>query len=290
MLRRALQLELLENRRYLAVTPSFSATTGTLTIAGDSTSEEVLLQSEGSAGQVGVFVTGQGPLGTYVGVRTLRINLGGGNDILTVAAINIGGDLSVNMGSGADEFTIINTGTIAEAPVFIGGSVIVNMGNNANDYFVIDSEGGLPINIGRDLRVSQVADVTIVGGLGSSRIDAGDITIGGNLSIALSGLGDANGNGVEVLLDDVNVGGNTTLKGSAANDRMRFLDCAFSRRVAINLGSGNDRVSINEGPLHSSRFSEQFLLNGGTGTDTFERGADNFFATLPKLTAIELVV
>jgi hypothetical protein len=277
-----LTFERLEDRTLMAVNVTLNAK-GILSIVGDGASDDVDVEGTGNAGEVEVFVNG-GSQGTFLGVKTIRANLGAGDDGFFVAAINIGGNLDIRLGSGADEFDLDDQPTNAnpDAPVFIGGSVLVNLGGNAGDFVdwdTDDSGSDFGITIGKNVNIEGVADVDLNGDGGDTAVQTDDITIGGSLKIVLNGFGDVGGDLAEVFLDDVNVGGNTTLIGTAAAETIRISDSSFVRRVEGSLGAGDDLLDIDEGAFN--RFNAAVVVNFGAGFDTLDDNAGNFFAVPP---------
>lgn len=81
---------------------------GTLTVTGDSGKNFVQVSGEGDItveGLLGTTVNGTGTTETFEGVTAININLGAGNDRLTVG-VTIEGDLRVALGAGQDACTL----------------------------------------------------------------------------------------------------------------------------------------------------------------------------------------
>jgi hypothetical protein len=272
--------ERLEDRMLLAVSVT-TGKKGLLKIVGDAAGDEVEIEGTGNASEVEVFVNTVS-VGTFSGIKTIKGNLGAGDDGLFVAAINIGGALDFNMGAGADEFFVDDQGSSGgnpDGPVFIGGSVIINFGGNPGDYADWEPGAVSGITIGNNVTLAGVADVNLLGNGGDSGVQVGDINIGGFLKITLNGAGNVAGDSAEALVDDVNVGGTTILNGSASAETIRVEVSSFARRVAVSLGAGDDLLDIGTGG--PNRFNADVVANFGAGTDTVDDQPGNFFAVPP---------
>jgi len=283
-----MQFERLEDRTLLSVTATLSAKKGILTIKGDGASDNVNLEGTGLQGQVDVIVNGAS-IGVFSGVKTIRANMGAGDDGLFVAALNIGGTLTVNMGAGADEFDLDDDPSFyAATDSLIGGSVLVKMGGNAGDYVDWDNDAGFGITIGNNVLIAGAADVDLNGDGGSSGVQAADIHIGGYLKITLNGSGNVAGNSADLYMDDVDVGGTTIITGSGSADLIRIEESAFARRVAINLKGGDDTLDLDQPGFN--RFSAAALFNGAKGFDTLDEDAANVFLVPPVIRGFEVIV
>jgi hypothetical protein len=275
------KFERLEDRQLLAVSVTFGAKKGILTLTGDDAGDDVEIEGTGNSSEVDVFVNG-GFVGTFAGVRSIRGNLGAGDDNLFLSAVHIGGSLDINMGSGADLFDFddapISNGS---GEVLIGGNVTVNMGGNSGDFVEWDNVSGFGIVVGNNVVLAGVADVDLDGDGGDETVQASDIHIGGALKISLSGFGDVGGNSADVFLDDVNVLVGTVITGSSSADVIRAEQSSFGRRVTVNLGDGDDLVDIDQ--IGHNRFNDRVIVNFGGGVDTLDDDASNEFLVAPVL-------
>jgi len=269
--------ERLEDRTLLTVSASFGAKRGILTLNGSAGADIVEVFGTGNFGEVRVI---DGAFDqTFTGVKSITVDLGAGNDSLQVSGINIGGNLSANLGTGADTFSLDHQRGAFTAPVFIGGSVAVNFGGNAGDFAEWDTGAAatnLGIRVGGDVTLAGVADVDFDGNGGTPASQAEDINIGGLLKVTLSGTGNVGGNAAHLYLDDVNVGGRTILNGSDVVDIIRIGNSSFARPVEIALKGGDDLFDIDE--PNFNRFNNTLFVNYGLGNDTFDTNAGNFFA------------
>lgn len=276
----ALGFERLEDRMLLAVTVTLGAKKGILTITGDADSDTVDIEGEGTSGLVEVFVNG-GSVGTFAGVKTIRANMGAGDDTIFISAVHIGGAVVLNMGAGADEVDFDDNRGIQGGSVetLIGGALLIYMGGNAGDFVEMDNIGGFGIEIGNNLLIAGAADVDLDGDGGGAGNQAADINIGGFLKISLNGSGDVGGNSADLFMDDVNVLGTTIINGSASGDLIRIEESNFVRRVEINLKGGDDLLDLDQSGIN--RFNAATVFAGGAGFDTLDRDAGNIFVIAP---------
>lgn len=289
MLRRRLHFERLEDRRLLAVTVNFSSSTGQLNIFGDGASDAVAIDGRGVMGRVSVQVNGAVRL-VPQGVNSINVVMGAGSDVLDISALLIGGSLTVNMGSGSDRVDLDNMANLAGGGVsgnmFIGGHTTINMGGNAGDLVEFDQSNLFSNFIGGNLTLLLVADVNLNGNGASFQTDNSDITVGGSLTVGLTPFGDVNGDFITVDIDDLNVGGFTTITGSSAADVVRFTDSSFVRNVNISLLGGSDVLNIGA-TGNPNRFQAQIAFYGGSGTDTLDNTGANQFAFPIKKFSVE---
>jgi hypothetical protein len=269
--------ERLEDRTLLTVSATFGAKRSILTLNGSAGADNVEVFGTGIFGEVRVI---DGAFDqTFVGVKSITADLGAGDDTFAVSGISIGGSVSVNLGLGADRFSLDHERGAFTAPVFIGGSVTANFGANAGDFAEWDTGAALSnlgIRIGGDVTFTAVADVDFDGNGTSPANQPEDINIGGALKVTLIGAANVGGNAAQLYLDDVNVGGRTILNGSDFAETIRMGDCSFARPVEIALKGGDDVFDIDE--PNFNRFNNTLNVNYGLGSDTFDTNAGNFFA------------
>jgi hypothetical protein len=225
------------------VTASFNVGSGRLTINGGNANDVVNIAGTGVVGRVAVNAT------AFIGVNSIRVDLGGGADVLNVDSVQIGGEFSAKMGG------------------------------NPGDFFeFLQTSQQSPI--GGPLKLSGVADVELDGNGGTSASEPTDINVSGDISISLSGFGDVNGDGREVDIDDTNAGGKTTINGSNSVDRIRIRDSSFVRAVTINFKGGDDVLDIDGGAGDANNFDNLLEVKGGNGIDTVFEDF-NFFSLAP---------
>lgn len=295
-----LTFEQLEERRMLAVSVT-TGKQGLLKITGDGDSNEVVVVGTGVSGQVEVFVDG-GFVGTFDGVKTIKAAMKGGDDLLELSAIHIGGAVTADMGEGGDLFVIDTLpffggegfgGEGMAGDVFIGGSVIAKLGNDPGDqgaFVTFDGFGGEGFGA-EGFGITVGNNVTIAGGegafmgdffgaTGTSAVEDADINIGGFLKISGN-----NPDGVFVELNNVNVGGTAILSLGAGNDDVFVDACSFARRVEVSMGAGNDELIVED-----SSFAAEVVANGGKGDDFVDASFGNSFAVEPVVNGFETIV
>lgn len=258
-------LEQLELRTLPAVTVTLSGG-GVLKIKGNAAGDDVLVEGLGNSGNVSVRVNGN-LVDNFDGVKNIKAALGDGNDSLELQAVEIPGNLTVNLGDGADEFII-------EDDTEIAGFVKANLGGDTGDFV----EWKRRVEIGGNVTLNGVADLNLEGLGASSANDAEDIDIGGNLIIKLVNSGDVNGDNEELELSNVNVFGKTTLTGSNKTDRLDIFDSSFTGNFIANLGDGDDEIDVATEAVDKNEFLAAAIFNGGDGDDEAKFGDENDFA------------
>jgi fibronectin-binding autotransporter adhesin len=236
-----------------------------------------------------------GALSVSAGLGDDSVTLGDGTTALTIKDVSLGLDggidtVNVNSGVTVTRFfstTYANNVTLAAGSttdyVFIRGGSAGNTINLNGDvtgsvsidsYFCFGSSAGTTVNINGEVDGN-------VGFLGSNMPDtfnvAGNIgksvyaaTLGGNDSISITGAVTANlvldaGSGDDVMSLNNVVGGQAFVFGGAGNDSLTIGASAhFLSTAVVSMGAGNDSVTLND----SAQFTT-LLINGGTGTDTF---------------------
>jgi hypothetical protein len=280
-----LNFEQLEQRRLLAVSVT-TGKQGLLSFVGDGVDDLVVVTGTGVAGEVDVFANG-GFVGTFSGVKTIKANLKGGDDILELSAIHIGGAVDVDMGQGEDIFVIDTFAPGGEGQgfagdVFIGGSVICKMGNNVDDIAVFDTDNGAPgfgITVGNNVTIAGAEITDFQGEGGSSAVQSTDVTIGGFLKVSSSV------DGAIIAARDINVGGTTIVTLGAGDDIVDIQDCSFARRVEVSMGAGDDIVAVRD-----SISDADVVAKGGKGDDILDTSMGNDFALPPVVTGFEIVI
>ena len=280
-----LSFERLEDRQLLAVSVT-TGKKGLLLLTGDAANDVVQIDGTGIPGQVQVFVNAVSQ-GLFNSVQTIKGNLGLGNDELHLSAVQIGGNVDLNMSLGADLFDVDNDtfgGANPDGSVFIGGSVIVSMGGHTGDFVEWTSDvAPFGIQVGRNVTLTGCADVELDGAGTDFNLQPRDISIGGFASITLTGLGDVNGDALELDMDNVNVFGATNLKGSAAVDRIEISNSSFIRKFVGTLGGGNDDLDL-DAAGNPNRFGAAMAVDFGIGIDTLDNQAGNVFTVTPVFT------
>ena len=264
-----------------------------LVIEGDNVGNRIVV-ARNAAGDV--VVTGQN--GTRInGVASARfprlalnaaeMQLGGGNDVVTLRGLQIANDLYVNLGKGADRLTVP-----AAASITVGNHVSIE-GAGGNDTIRTDG-----IIVGQDLYIDGgigVLNATITGavvGFNVSLIgdDANDVMTltsvmaGGDVSVESKGGSDrVTLTTVEALLISISTDANalfgadrvtlievSTLEDlgiftGPGNDIVQMMDVASAKNLIVSLDSENDRLT---GMNVSAALDAVF--EGGADTYTFE--------------------
>jgi len=280
--------EQLELRILPTVKVNFNPGSGLLKITGDSADNRIDIDGLATPGSMEVFVNNT-LFDDFAGVKSIKVTLKDGNDTLFMGAVKIPGNLTVNLGDGADELDIDNIPNLGTGPngvVNIGGFVKANLGGDADD--LLDFDDGIVIT--GSATFTGVADADFNGDGTDFQIqNADDITFLSNLTIKFSGFGDENNDNLELDFDNVNVQGTTILDGTNEIERFDFTNCSFGNFNA-NMDDGDDLININNGAAQKNSFLAQANFRGGDDNDTLLKGLDNLFALPELITGFETVV
>src|SRR5215212_6470042 len=251
-------LETLEDRAVPAVTASFLAASGTLTVFGDALDNTITV-SRDAAGKIlvnggAVAVTGGTP--TVANTSLIQVFGLGGNDTITLVEAN-GALPKANLFGGAGNDTLTGGS---------GGDMLFGQSNNDT----LLGKGGFDFLFGgseNDTLTGGDGDDQLFGESGSDRMiwNPGDDT-------------DLNegGDGTDTI--EVNGGnGDETFTTTANGTRVRFdrtapapfsLDIGTAEKLALNANGGDDTFTAGNGlaPLI------QITADGGTGNDTLTGG------------------
>lgn len=277
--------EQLELRILPTVKVNFNEKNGLLKITGDNEGNRVDVEGFGTPGNVEVFVDGNS-VGQFTGLKNIKANLKGGNDLLVLEAFQFSGNVTAKFGSGADELDMDNAATAVNEVLDIGGFLKADLGNDPGDFVELDDE----IRILLDVTLLGVADVDFDGDGTTRNFEPGDITFFSDLTIKFSGFGDTNGDGLEFDCDNLNVSGTTLLDGSNNAENIELTDCRFQIDFNADLNGGDDFINMNNGAADSSRFLGIAIFDGGAGNDTFLLGNDNSFLDPETVLNFETVV
>src|SRR5215831_4475178 len=119
---RKLRFESLETRAMLTGTVTATAEGGVLTLTGDNAGNVVIMRQTGTSteGGINVLVQGAGTkinnldtgttgnAFTFTGVTDISVDMGSGNDVLTFLNTTIPGSLTIDMEDGNDVLTMTN--------------------------------------------------------------------------------------------------------------------------------------------------------------------------------------
>ena len=302
--------EVLEDRQLLAGDVVVSVVRGELMLQGDTLDNKVVIVAGAEAnsfvikGLDGTTVRKQDdPAATEVtvaGVKSIRADLGEGNDLIALLGGDIRGNVSIRTGAGGDRVLI---GTIDNAPelagtlpagVNVGGSVLIGTDGGADQVAidVAEIQGAISVNTGDEndvvsvgstletdapARVQARAGIYMGLGAGDDSLSMNQVSARGAIA-ANGGSGDNTINvndatsfvfgvysdsGVDlVTLENVRaqLGGVYTGGGS---DHVEIRDSVFTS-IGVALGEGDDVLSI------QNLKARHALFAGGVGQDIFE--------------------
>lgn len=243
-----LGLERLESRLLLAADVARQG--DTLKIESDGAGDFIEISQDG-AGNVLVAIDedydgGIDFYAAYAGIDNVVVEAGGGDDVVVVRALDIAGDLLVDLGSGDDFFYL---GYFADAD-FTGA------GYSYSPYFGASTIGGDLVVAGREGQdLIAIGDAYVAGNLviGAGKHDDlvyvfalyDDLTVGGNTLIQLGGGEDyvsvyGPGYGYDVAFN-----GEFTLKAKGGDDACEVLgEVDFNGAVRVGLGNGEDYLRL----------------------------------------------
>ncbi|MCA9093286.1 MAG: hypothetical protein KDA68_07355 [Planctomycetaceae bacterium] len=278
--------EQLELRILPTVKVNFNPNNGLLKITGDNAADRVEIDGTGASGDFELFTDGN-LFGEFENVLRLKINLKGGDDQLHFSSLAIG-SISVKFGEGADLLDIdsqINLGTGPSIETDLFGDLKVDFGGNSGDLAAVDGE----VRMTGLVTLDGVADVDFDGAGTNFGLEDEDVIVTG-VRIGLSGLGDVDGDGFAVELDNVFLnGGFFTVVGSNSTDLINVARSSFFGELKIDLRDGNDTLRIDNGDSLKNRFVNPALFNGGQGQDTLLQGIDNIFNSDPIISGFETI-
>ena len=204
------------------------------------------------------------------GTRYLYIDLGAGNDSLTVTTDKTGkvANLTVKAGDGDDTIYIDTRSTSANMDISnaTAGHTTVLMGD-MDDTFKLTATSGAFIDTEYNLGEGNnslaftnntgkaLDNVTLVVGSGANRVsvtsgDTNDVlTIDGNVTSSSS--------------SSINVG--------AGNDHLTLKNGTYSTTLSINMGDGNDTLTFaGKNAIATTSAGKATILAGGAGTDVLQ--------------------
>jgi len=237
---------------------------GTLKIKGDADANTIVLDAAAlGADQIRVTPTGttiNGAPGAAVFsgfTGGLQIDLGAGNDTLTLDSFMIHGALKLALGPGDDTVTL-NSLTVDEA-------IAVDLGSDNNSLAVCS------------VTVTKALNIKVSPGTGTIRN-------------AVCGSTTATANGTALVIDAITAGG-LSLKGSKTAETMVLNESTINGKATLALGGGSDSLSICSGTFNaslgvklggSSSFTAQAacgasIMNGGNALVIDETDITNNF-------------
>ncbi len=259
-----------------------------LVITGDAAANSIVVRGTTSMSELEVAIDGVLPTRIFAGVRNLTVETGAGDDRVGLVGFHLGGNVSIRLGAGVDRAFVGTHKSVAlRNDLFIGGRLDIRAGGSAGDVIEIQPDPGDSLTFGGDVRVDGARIINLNGDGGEDTMQDGDLLIGGDLSITTD-FDPADGvTASHCEIDDVNVGGKTTIDLGASADVVVIGDSHFTRNVSIDLGPGDDELDLDDGPSSRNRFDAKFVAKGGAGTDALDIRPENLFAVAPTVRAFE---
>jgi hypothetical protein len=153
-----------------------------LTLKGDDANDVIVLGSHANAGEI-VVTLNNVHAGTFARVRDVAVKAGGGNDILAVNGIHIGGSLKVKMDAGVDSVFLSDEFDPKKRELLIGGSVEIVLGGQAGDVAQFNNLTNAGITVGRNVVVRGASQTSLNTGSSSHATETSDVRIAGNLVV-----------------------------------------------------------------------------------------------------------
>lgn len=261
-------------------TTTFTKSGGTLKISGDAQNDTIAVHGTPVSGSVVLFDAAQ-QIGALDGVRDIVVNSGGGDDLVLVTGVQIGGSIKINTGTGVDHIVIRGDGSQVERELFIAGSIDVSMGRQAGDAFELNTDTKCGASIGRNVVIRGASTVELLGSSGSASSEARDVRIGGDLRIDTAGDGDTT-----VRVGQTNVHGSMKLNGSKGSDSITLEQVHCLRSVSIRTLGGDDTVAFGTNS-DVNRFGSTVVVDGGAGLDTAKSMVKSTFVITPVVKNVE---
>jgi Ca2+-binding RTX toxin-like protein len=255
-------LESLDHRVMPAVTASFSAQAGILTVFGDSLNNTITV-SRNAAGSIlvnGGAVAVVGGTSTVANTSLIQVFGQGGNDTITLNEAN-GALPRANLFGGAGDDTL--TGGSGADQLFGQSGNDTLLGKGGNDLLFGGSEN--------DVLTGGDGDDQVFGESGNDRMvwnpgDDTDLNEGGDGidTVEVNG-----GNGAEIFTATAN---GTRVRFDRVNPAPFSIDIGTSEKLVVNMNGGDDSFSAS-GNLAALI---QITVDGGAGNDTIlgSNGAD----------------
>ncbi len=289
--------------------PTLNTILGNVNISGnDGTDVLTLNDLQDSSNNTGTLtnttVTGLGLNSlTYSTLETLNLNLGTGNDTLTVQSTHTG-DTNIKANAGNDQVNIrANSGNtnvwlgqgndtinVGSQQPSSGGTVnqitkaltIYGEGQTTNDVLNVDDSGDTTNNNGV-LTKDNLTGLGMGVGISYYTIETLNINLGSGADTftsldtgAVTNLNTGAGN------DTVRIGPNLDANGNPLSESTPVLAANLiygtSYGMTVNTGAGNDAVRVN-------RNVANLTLNGGDGNDSFELNTASNSTSSPGLSA-----
>lgn len=171
---------------------------------------------------------------------------------------HVGGNLTVNTGSGNDNVT--------ESSLSVGGSNRISTGNG-NDAVILGDLDDNPPDVNYQVTVAK--DLCVDLGCGQDSFHGQDVRVTGNVTIA-QGLGAST-----ITLQAFILQKALNISTDGGKDDVT-LDTVLAGSSQVNLGAGDDTLSVRFTTISTSTFE------GGTGVNTYTDGGGNDLVILTK--------
>ena len=215
-----------------------------ITVVGDNFGNDITIVQNALGditvtGRNGTLINGR-PSARFprVALNAMEIRMEGGNDLVTVRGLNVANDLYVNLGAGADRFTIPSATTV--------GAVATIEGAEGADTIRLTD-----LTVGEDLFVDGGLDVlsaTITGLVANKAVTIIGDEANDTISISNSGIADVLSVETKGGNDRVTVSMAMAFGASIATDMgidtVQITDLMTSEDIGIFTGVGNDSVRL----------------------------------------------
>lgn len=199
---------------------------GSVIINGDADDNDIFVTNDGAAGTIAVSETGGGTVNgggpaTFAGVSNVVIRGRAGDDDVVVDAINITGNLTVQLYDGAVAQSAIVNSSI------VGGNLLLSGAGTGDVTAIVDS--------------SIVGTTRIVGGSGDDTGVVDSSIIEGNLTLQMA----RGGGGQTTVVDSSIIEGNMAFSSTGDADTTVVVDSSIIDGAAqIVTGNGEDTVVV----------------------------------------------
>jgi hypothetical protein len=241
--------------------------TGAVTVTGVASGSDTLLVDDTAATVArtevlnGGSLTGPGPLSlSFTNISSLSMNLGSGNDAVTVQAVPSGTNLAIDTGAGNNAVSLASAST---SPISITGGP----GNDSVTVQAIAGPTTLDLGAGTNSVLVSDASTTLTGITGALSIGGSNVALTVDASGSSSGLtgtinpssivGFGLGTGGAITFAGVT---SLTVRAGHGNNNITVAGTPTGATTALYAGDGNDTVTLqaNGGPTS---------INAGNGND-----------------------
>jgi hypothetical protein len=218
----------------------------------DNVTHDIRVTLGGSGDRLNIHAENGNDFGFQV-PNDLTINMGNGNNVLTIDHVSVGDDVNITSGTGADS-------VFFRGRVGLSGNLIEN---GANDLNITTGNRNDNISL-HNFAVRR--DVTVRAGGTDNFTDSVDMlfaSIGRNTSVSTGAGSDF------VSIEQVGFNGAATIDTGADGDTVSVRE-SQADLFFFNLGAGRDTMSF------TNNFGSQARLNGGSDFDTLIDSGNDF--------------